>query len=198
MIYTKQKIANVVFQRTTGRATAYDLTSTTLMPVAVFNEQYDMLVEAAMQKHSWTWTKRVQEIPSDDFEETDGEYCFKFRVPEHLDSLKGVYDDEDCRYAIPYDMHDGYIWVNCLSKKHPRAFIKYISTPYEGIMPSYFVNWLCWFLADNMVMEISGDTDRLKIIETQEPRALRVALAADAKQRGATAIPTDGIISARN
>ena len=78
------------------------------------------------------------------------------------------------------------------------VFIKYIATPYEGIMPSYFVNWLCWFLADNMVMEISGDTDRLKIIETQEPRALRVALAADAKQRGATAIPTDGIISARN
>ena len=197
MKHTKQSIADIVFQRTTGRAQSYDLKNKTLPAVEIFNSQYDLLVETAMQKHSWAWTKRVQQIDATDFEDADGEYCFKFSIPEHLDSLKGVYDDEDCRHPISYKMHDGYIWVRCLSKKHPRAFIEYTSTPDEAIMPSYFVNWLCWFLADNMVMEISGDTDRLKIIDTQEQRALRVALAADAKQRGATAIPTDGIISAR-
>lgn len=198
MAYTKQNIADLVFQKVTGRANSYDLTSVSLNPVKIFNSQYDMLLETAMQKHSWQWTNRNEAIDAENLDELEsGQWQYKMLVPEHLDSLKGVFMDENGKHALPCEMHDKYLWINFTDKDNPQGYIRYVSSPCEAIMPSYFVNWLVWFLAQNMCMEISGDLDRLKIIDEMEKRSRRMALAADLREHGAQVIPTESIISAR-
>ena len=197
-MYTKQSIANLVFGKCTGRATAYDLSSTTLNPVKIFNEGYYMLLETAMQKHNWQWTNRNEAINTEDLDELESDqWQYKMLVPEHLDSLKGIFIDETGKRALPCEMHDKYLWINFVDKDNPQGYIRYVSSPCEAIMPSYFVNWFVWFLSQNMCMEISGDIDRLKIIDEMEKRSRRIALAADLREHGAQVIPTESIISAR-
>lgn len=198
-MFTKEYIASIVFQKITGSAVEYDLKSITLNPVKVFNAQYDMLLSAAMQKHSWRWTDIVDAIDDSALEKLDDDdiWQYKLPMPHYVDSLTGVFFDKKCNAALSYDFHDGFIYLNFPDKENPQGFLRYVASPCEAKMPAYFVNWLIWYLALNMVVDISGDIERLKIIEVMEKRALRVALAADNKAHGSQYIPTDTYIAIR-
>lgn len=197
MEYSKQNIATMVFQKVTGRATSVDLNDIQNNGVLVFNSQYDVLLGTAMQKHTWTWTNCCKTISIDDlFESDDINYNYKLPEPEHMKVLKGIYLDEECTQKIKFSQHDKYIFIS-VPEETSLLYIKYISEPCESIMPDYFVSWFVYFLAAEMCLEISGDTDKFKILTLKQSDFLKIALAADNKRGGIKYVSTNRYIDVR-
>lgn len=182
----------------TGRVVTVDLDNINDNGVQVFNDQYDLLLGVAMQKHTWKWTKCQRAIAVEDIDVSeDVNYTHKIAMPKHLKVLNGVWKNDNYTGALSTTQHDKYIYVR-VPDDVDTIYMEYVSDPCEAIMPDYFVAWFVYFLAAEMVLEVSGDTDRLKMLSVKQAEFLKVALAADNKRGGAKIMATDRYLSVRN
>lgn len=199
MIYTQQKIATMTFQKATGRADEIDLGQIDDNVVKIFNEQYPMLLGVAMQLHTWRWTDRIEAVDTTRLVDSeDARYQKKIRVPEHLKTFDGIYADDECECKLKARIRDKYIYINFANPDDPVGYIHYVSEPAEAIMPDYFAAWFVHFLALNMIMDVSGDTQRFSMLEKAEKEFMKIAKAADNKDHGRQRISTGVFVDVRN
>lgn len=198
MAYTKQDIATKTWQKVSGHVEDCDLGDIDNNFTKIFNNQYDLLLGTAMQLHSWIWTNVIEHIDNTRLcASDDARYQYKLRVPRHLKVYRGVFADDKCVQPLCAAIRNGYIYINFRDKDNPDGYLRYQAEPCEAIMPDYFVAWFVHFLAENMVMEATGDTDRLGILTAQSAKFLQIAKAADNKRRGIQTIDTGAFIRVR-
>jgi len=158
--------------------------------VNAVNLQYEHLYDLALTSFEWNFCSAfdvLDGVPTD-----NKRYAYKFELPEDLLFLRGQYTDDCGSYLYDYYNDGKYIYANV-----PTVYIRFTKKVNEELLPPYFVEYFKYKIAAKLCQTLTGDTDLLKLLISQEEITFASAKNADINQRPVAFLPTSEFIKVR-
>lgn len=155
-----------------------DFADTTLPIVEKVNRIYSTTLLGVISNYPWRFALKRTELTSRSDATDAFKYKYNYALPANLLAIRTPYSDANYMCAI----REYETTPKNLNTDERKAYLWYISIVEEEAFPQYFVDYFKYKLALELCFNLTGDSELLQLLSSQEQRALITAKNIDAKQ----------------
>lgn len=170
-----------------------DFTSTTDKAAIRMNALYEQVLTATLSRYRWGFAKS-QDLMTSPAALTDNKYKYNYTLPSDFLTLRNQYSTPTSRVTVSdYDLRPEGFYTN----QTTQVYIEYTARVVEASFPAYFIEYLKYKLAMDLCFNLTGDTDLLQILSSQEQMQWLNATNIDAKQRRTKKVSANPFVAVR-
>lgn len=170
-----------------------DFTSTTDKAAIRMNAFYEQVLTATLSRYRWGFAKSQDLMTSPDAL-TNNKYKYSYTLPSDFLTLRNQYSTPTSRVTVSdHDLRPEGFYTN----QATQVYIEYTARVVEASFPAYFIEYLKYKLAMDLCFNLTGDTDLLQILSSQEQMQWLNATNIDAKQRRTKKVSANPFVAVR-
>lgn len=159
--------------------------------VRIVNDQYEHYLSLAIASNQWNFFIARKGLEREDAE---GKYRYKYELPEDMEILNNPYSDDKYSYVISdFETVGGYLYTNS-----QKCYIEYRRKVCEDMLAPYFVEFFRLYMAYNLCMLVTGDSNLEQSLHLRWMDALNQARALDYAQKATRILDTGVYTGVRN
>lgn len=176
-----------------GRTDKPNFVTSTEPDVQKINFLYPQIMYHTLQRYRWGFARQYAELTKSNL--TGGRYKNNFTLPSDFIYLRGCYSDNKYRASIRE--RELNVVDNVINTDSETCFIEYTRYVDETKLPMYFIEYIKVKLAFDACMDVTGDTELLKVLDNRERFEWINATNIDARQQRVREVDTGVFIDVR-